>query len=159
MRVTSDIHNTHWSSCCPSNTYSSRGTSTAPASFNTGANIRRHRRRDQLTHRCQSHWWLLLLIEWNRPISSSQGVTAPPGSAMGEEGPDGVTRIGIGLEAVVIADDRLAVGVLPLLRTIVTPCRNTPPQSKLCRRVDHPDSHMAVEARRAVKGPQSSDLR
>ena len=40
---------------------------------------------------------------------------------------------------------------------IVTPCQNTPQQSKLCRRVDHPDSHMAVEARRVVKGPTSSD--
>ena len=49
-------------------------------------------------------------------------MTAPPGSAIGEEGPDGVTRIGIGLEAVVNADDRLAVGDLPLLRTIVMPC-------------------------------------
>ena len=81
----------------------------------------------------------------------------PPGSAVGEEGPDGATRVGIALEAVVIADDRSIVGDLPLLLAIVTPCQHTPQQSKLCRRVDRPDSHMAVEARPVVKGPTSSD--
>ena len=40
-----------------------------------------------------------------------------------------MTHIGIGLEAVAIADDRLAVGDLLLLQTIVTPC---PLQSRPC---------------------------
>ena len=69
-------------------------------------------------------------------------MTVPPGSAIGEEGPDGVTLIGTGLAAVVIAEDHLVVGDLPSLQTIVMLYRNTPLQSKLCRRVDHPDSHM-----------------